>query len=451
MKKSAFLFLSLCLGLNSYASTEDILKEECAAMIKDADKVSFSSQMSLMKELMGSIFNPDKLSELKGFKLKIDPRNQSGQEYKGLGLRNIVIYMGSTQETEERISESDAKAKIKALNDDLTVDYKKIMKMMKAGSVEACIAKAKEIDFSIDSFLEKSQKGQALYYERQVANNKSTLEMISSSLNRLNMEWEFVDRATVQEISDILKSPDVGNIVFVTHASQTGSIIDSEFNELPERVFTNISPTVRSIAVYSCHEELVRKKYKIDEKLISQDSMYNERSLYTPVTITYLGTPDSAPMSGFHGFMDRLETDLIKTGQNIYASAEVVKSNETCSIEMMSSKVIDRPGVYSVSTEEFKVRSGGYMFSLNGKVIGVLKQGSRESRIDFPCSFLNIGSTNVIVNQDYKADLKSSAKGETFDVYLNRPGHEVEVIRGKQFFRDDKSYRSSKFTFDLKE
>lgn len=449
--KHLFLVLNLFIwSFVTLGASDDALKRECEQLIKSSDKLASKGQLRMIFEMVGALFNPDKLSQLQVWKIPSRPENEVYQEAKGFGLRNVVIYMGTTRETSNKISKEEAQIRIKEAEETLKEDYGKVVEMSKSRDANACVAKAKELHFSPEAFLEKSRKNEMLFLEKQVDTNERILNLLKDSIGQLDLEWEFIERATLKELTDELRSPDIGNVVIVTHATTNGTLLDSDFNEIPDRAFNNISPTLRSISFFSCHESKVREKYRIEEKFKAQKSIYTERQLYTPAMVNFMGNPDSAPIIGFNGFIKRLESELRRDNDRIYSKTSNKKEQDGCYIELLGHEAQENSIIYTASIKEFRVKSGGYTFSLNGKVVGVLEPDSRESKMNFSCDILNENGSNVIVNQDYKMNPKSVVSGENFKVYLYRPNQEVLVIDGEQFYRkEDKSYRSSKFVFDL--
>lgn len=412
------------LGDNSSLKSKELIGK-ISQLIKSSEFLEFAGYEELLTIMNKSSFDSKELLE-KAIKLN----------KKRIKNKNEDLEMILTKMTENTFKKNDK---------DLSVANALVV----AGE-ESCLNTGKEVNFPFQELHEKIMESEKQYFERQVQATEGTVSLISNSLSKLNQDWELVESADIREISRIINAEDVGNVVIFAHASQKGTLLDSNFNELPVRMFNSISPTVKSISVYSCHEWLVKNKYNIDENLNLQKSIHKERALYTPQTIRFMLSEDSAPQGGFLGFMKRVEADLAKS--NDKNDGDLKSDQRKCSIEMLSTKAIESKDYYSVSTQEFKVTKGGYQFSLNGKAIGYLNKESRDSKIEFDCDLLKDNEKNVIINQDYTSSLDSKILEENqYQLFLTIPGKEVQVINGENFKRDDKSYRSSKFTFNLLE
>lgn len=323
-----------------------------------------------------------------------------------------------------------------------------------ARRADACAIKGEELNFSLKDYLEENKKSSALYFERQMQSNQQVIDLINKkSQNGPKLDWEVLETMTIKDLNTIITDPTVGNVVIVAHAAQNGSLMDSNFIEVPERVFANISPTIRSISVYSCHDGLVRKKYKLEEKLKTQNSIYENRMALFPITMNFMNTPESAPIMAVGGFLQKVEL-MLDTKITNYSSNRTQDNKQTlCSAYLVNEDSENdlnnqsRLKLQYRKETQFQVTKGSYMFSLNGKPVGVLEP-KNHARLEFSCDLLK-PEGNVIINQDITTELNSTIVEKKFNLHLNMPGQGIRIIPGEHFQRKDNSYRSSKFKFDL--
>jgi hypothetical protein len=247
-----------------------------------------------------------------------------------------------------------------------------------------------------------------------------------------------------------LRSPGVRNVILVAHAAPDGRLFDSSFNEYPIGFFNDLSPTLESISIYSCHGEKVIERYGISEKLRQLPTYHERRTVYWAQGATLMGIPDVVPMKGLAAFVRKV--DRWQSFEEDSSQARVKPLNRYCSIGI----------------DGLRVREGTFAFLLNGEYVGsVGVAGARDAAsssgtltLRYPCSLTTARPKNALVLKSIRSNGRSelATQPESMSGWITRaraggPGSSAVPLErsalpeATHYRRADGSYQSSKWVF----
>ena len=105
----------------------------------------------------------------------------------------------------------------------------------------------------------------------------------------------------MEELLQTLQTTQTTNLIFITHATPAGQLLDSRGNILPKNLFKKISSSVKTLAIYSCHSLKVREFYELDKLNL------NSTSLFVAKESEYLGQKEVAPLEAASHFIRKID------------------------------------------------------------------------------------------------------------------------------------------------
>jgi hypothetical protein len=310
--------------------------------------------------------------------------------------------------------------------------------LVTAPDATACVARAKSSGFDLATFNKLAAEFAEVEWVNRVHEGQVARASISNKLHRLHMKWELYSASDLGMVLDALRSNEVRNVMIVAHATSDGQIIDGALNEYPARFFSDISPTVESISIYSCHGTNVREVYKLDQALAKGPTFHARREIFTPQSTTIAGQKDVVPMVSVVGFLRRVDRWLSVSPFDSAAPA-ASRSQNYCGVDL----------------EGLDVRKGGYLLLLNNQVVGAVTASMRAPgpgpfKVTFPCALLNREGQlkHIFVTRNTAFDGKSeivspeSIRGRI----SNEQGKQVELPTGTHYRKPGTgAYQSSKW------
>lgn len=238
----------------------------------------------------------------------------------------------------------------------------------------------------------------------------------------LGSNWYKVKTTDLNLLTKTLQASDTGNIIIVGHSDLGGTLYDSYGLAIPEKVFSGISPTVKSIVLYSCYGEKVRQRYNLDEILRNSKSIHSERTF---VTVKDSTQKDKTPVSAFASFL---------RGQDLRISSEMRKSINESSFSSTHKNVSRNCSITISSTDS----TNYFIAYLNDQFIAHIKSGTRS--YNYNCDLLNHGVNNLRV---VSRSGKPSKPTQTIELVPNN----LSISHHMPFYKNN-SFRGALWEFN---
>ena len=199
---------------------------------------------------------------------------------------------------------------------------------------------------------------------------KAITKMLKKARGSLRLDWEVISAQRFNVLTEMLKSPEIANLILVVHAKPNGLIVDSSGVELPTEYFKLISPNLHSINLFSCNSNISKERYQLKEIFKKSSSFYKLRTFTSVKQNDFMEADKFAPISSFSSYLKEVDRYL----------------NEA--------------------------RKGAHLFQTNfGKDFPIYTQ-KKACTIDLTDLNLTKGVLGVVLNQIYLGALESTMSGE---------------------------------------
>ena len=251
-----------------------------------------------------------------------------------------------------------------------------LKKLVKESKYEKCLNKYKDYPVTEKKFNFMSSK---LKSNKNVNNHLSSKELrnqVYRAAKRFGLknEWIIVKYLTVQNLRERLESLDTANIIIAAHSSPDGNLIDSTGKVIPLSIFKKVSPTIKSLVVFSCFGKEVLTNYNLQENLKNSESIYKERQV---VVVGESSEENKTPVKAFGSFLkkqdSRIHREMRKSKKD--SEANLYNDKGLCSIALNSND-----------------KTGSFIVYLNNLPISAVQFG--RNKYEFSCNLL--GSDNKI-------------------------------------------------------
>lgn len=273
---------------------------------------------------------------------------------------------------------------------------KKLSKLMKTKSFQACLEKQEDLAFNYQEFKDLSDALSSM----QVANRINEFKMFRKETRQagkklfvfknLRMPWEVIEFSNLNDIRRALSSPNVANVIFVSHGESNGKIIDPRFNSLPASVFEWVSPSIQSVSFFSCHTHDAIVSYKLKDHLGSQATVHPIRYVGYVNTADFLEDSNQAPSTALSGFIEDLDKQLSLAQEGTRRAQSVGRA---------SLKPAQPIALCTVQVDQAQVIKGSFAVKVNSKWAGVLypETTAENTKFSFPCNWLKTSGNRVFL------------------------------------------------------
>ena len=306
-------------------------------------------------------------------------------------------------------------------------------------SVARCEAKRQKYKFSWKSYIEQTAERNTLVYGQQFKEDSESRKILDSLLPRLHLKWDVVRGADIDVVYKFLKSRRVENMIIITHGRPGGEILDSDRSIYPPNFFRRISPSVRSIALFSCHSAEAAQHYALANELAVQPSYYSRRLLFTVKPNELYGKKDIAPLSTLKHFIKGVDGRLSAHRDPAFTHIDRLTLNrdtyrESCVIR----------------TKEFHVTKGTIGAFVNRTFVGAFAYGHHNPTITFDCDLLKKGSRNFLSFENLRYKGTSAEEDGQFSVVIDTPTQSAKITK-QRHFAEAGDYQKSVFSFILED
>ncbi len=413
--------------------------EEYCREIQDArNQIHKVSRGSLIRDLLRLTFAPGKLVQLnkivvtvpEALKVHFDPATQEGPFAK-----NIIFSIDPPEEISNSTEFQTMQIRYEELTQLLKKQNKQLMKIATATSVEECVARSEQFDFNFDAYMSLAKEKTSLQVIAQLHEGEIADRMIGRTLSHLKLNWEVVHSTDLTLVHEMLRSPQLQNVVIISHGLADGKLVDSRMSEYPLGFFTDLSPNLHSIAIFACHGEAIAEAYKIKATLMSSPSVSSNRTLFISDGTTLAGMEELVPVKAFRSFMRKVDSAL--------EEEMALMPDET-----PHGAIYQQPTLCKIEFDGFHVKNGTFGYILNGLFIGSSNADRTDVTVTFPCAFAN-RTRNILVVRSLSLLGGAGIQSSDFHVLWSSPNQRIHDSKLTHYWRADKSYQSSKFEFSL--
>lgn len=349
--------------------------------------------------------------------------------------RNLIFSLEPFEELKGGPSAEAAKQRYAELEAQLRQMQGTFTSFVRARDTAECVVRMKSSGFDFDRLSGISTEMGQLEWVGQIKDGQAANRIVGRKLRSLRLHWEYFQASDLMSVFNALRSTSVRNVVIVAHSLSDGNLVDSSFNEYPNRLFgSDLSPTLESISIYSCHGDKVSERYGLGRAMRSFPTYHQRRWVFTARGVKLLGQSDVVPMEGLDNFLGKVDRWLSYsprgTGQAAPASAPY------CTIELSG----------------LQVTQGGYAFLLNGDFVGAIDAAAGDAstaspvRLDFPCA-LEKAKNVLIMRNSAGVGPSSVASPEAIHSTVIRSGQSTPLPDGVNYRHEDGTFQSSKWVY----
>ncbi len=286
---------------------------------------------------------------------------------KNLGQKNMVFFVGLPDTLVQSANEFEDD--YKRIQRQLAQTSKRFSFLANSKSVAECVAlgQARAVDFeNLNSLNQKIQSSQFQNFQR-LKETQTFRRELSQLEGQLSGDWHARVVTHIRDLHHWLRSPEIANVVIVTHGKLSGHIIDSFDNQYPNGFFADLSPSLYSLSFFNCYGEATLSTYDLKTKLAQAPSFYTQRLVTVADAPSTAEADQVAPIRGFDSFMRRLDRSL-RNKERFKAKINEESSSEACQLDLSGD-----------------FNQGTPIVSLNGKFLGLLS--ITTTSMSFPCEW----------------------------------------------------------------
>lgn len=284
-----------------------------------------------------------------------------------LGQKNMVFFVG-LPDTETQVAR-DFKDDYKTIQRELLETTQQFRFLAKSKSVEECVELAHAHALNLEKLKSLNEKIQSRDFQnfQRLKETRTFRRELRQLEGQLSSDWHARVVTDISDLHQALRSPEIANVVIVTHGKISGHIIDSYDHQYPNGFFSDLSPSLYSLSFFNCYGEATLSTYDLKTKLAQAPSFYTQRLVTVADAPSTAEADQVAPIKGFDSFMRRLDRSLrqqerfkVKTSENV--------ASKLCQLELSAQS-----------------SSPGAALSFNGKFLGMLDQST--SVLNYPCEW----------------------------------------------------------------
>lgn len=380
----------------------------------------------VFSDVLKLTFSPGHLVQTKEVIIPVSPPSRIRSENDRNLSQNIIFSITPPADLTNNIDVEKMQARYRELHHEIKKLRGHLMKVAFQPSVEKCVEKSKSLGFSFEHFTTLATEANSLQLITQINESKKADRMIKRALRHLKLKWKVVHSTDMMEVHEMLRSHHLQNVVIISHGLFDGKLLDSRMNQYPTGFFSNISESVQSISLFSCHAEEIVKGYHLKERLESTPSNYSKHLLYFSTGTEIGGLKEVVPVSAFPLFLRRVESSLLRNTEteDTLAGASPTRPAPVCKIEISG----------------LDVTSGALAFNLNGFFIGAAHAGETPHAFEYPCAFQE-SPKNILTLHGINLLGATTIQSTDFQILASKNG------KMSHYYKDDHSYQGSKFEF----
>jgi hypothetical protein len=372
-------------------------EEVCQAIY--STQISFAANQAAISkqkfEAMQMVLNPKRYAQLGLDPVKMAPEMISQQPLEDMvSKRSLIMVLAPTEE--QKLDFEKLQPEFERLTDQFKSRRKKLKRLMKSQNFNECLENQAEIGFNYKEFKDITDSLSSF----QIANRVKEFQIFMKETRQagkklyvfkhLRLPWEVIEFNNLNDIRVALGSPDVANVIFVSHGESNGKIIDPRLNSVPATVFEWLSPSIQSISLFSCHTQDAIVSYRMKEQLASQISYHPIRYAGYVNTYGLLERSNQAPSLALSRFIEDIDKEMSMAQEG---------TRRAQSIGRATLKKTPTPSLCSVQIRGATILKGSFAVKVNSKWAGVLYPETIDPSgfFAFPCSWLNLNGNRVFL------------------------------------------------------
>lgn len=377
------------------AHTDPVSDEEVCASIHRTQVYQQENRETLHELRSKTIqyaINPERYTPLVLTPVEIADERVKKQPLPEVGVgRNVLIVMAPTDEQREEYE--SIRPAYEEIVRKLKRAKKKLRKVARSRTYQECLKRVDETGFNFTEFRDLSDSVNAMTVAKRVEEFKMTRKEANRAGKRvyvfkiLKRHWEFREAQTLNEVREVLTSPDVANVILLGHGERNGKILDTRNNELPIDALDWLSPSVLSLSFFSCHSETATANFRAADALRTQDSFHKLRFVGHVGASDFLEEREEAPILGLSNFVEAVDRGLADA---------MTGSQRVQTLGRARLAAYETPRTCEARLEGAKLSSAGsFGLQINSRWVGTVYPDSPASlAFRFPCAWLNSAGNN---------------------------------------------------------
>lgn len=415
----------------------------CKELTEHRKSLGLKEKFSDFKEVVDFVFNKSKLGKSDLTVVNADPQQLVSSTFTDPQRgRNYIISLGVDKPAEISAQEFAAQTQqYEALTNKIEAQAKILARMSSTRSKMICSAIKRISNFSWEAYQRDIEKKSQFVWGKRHLEFLEVQKIVKKEVHDLHLRWIFVQNSSIDNVDRILRDPNTRNVVLMNHGREIGEILDANDAFYPPTFFKNISPSVRSLSLFSCHSTEAIKYYDLQNIFAKNPSYFHQRFLFSVRANGFMKQKNIAVLASFKYFLKGVDSFLYK--------------NDPLHVGEW------RPGgrssgpICNLRSPDFSLRSGTVGLSLNGQFIGSVSAGRQGISADFDCSLLNGDGENTVVisNLRFNQSEQTVLTKDPFSLQFSIPEQfptTLTLTSFKTVLNDDSSFRKSIFKFQAK-
>jgi hypothetical protein len=369
-------------GLTSPSWNVPVTDENyCEWLSSERAQLDSNEVTAAVREVLLGTMNPGALAHPKISKLKTESSQIIATDSTSISkLRNVIISLSPPEEIVQQLKTTGSLERFQHLQSEVQELLRQDEQLFRMNTVESCQKKKDQIGFRYQTLIEKQKelgryRSEAFYLQHQLIESQ-----FKKSKTRL--KWELVSSISLNSLRELLRAPDVANVIIVTHSLENNrKMIDSNFNQIPTTFFGEFSPSLLSLSFFTCNSEDYLKTYDLASRWSKSASIHPERWMSLVDQAGILGNSNRAPMNGFLDFLKRIDRLAERSLQNSMLSQSLISS------ESKREPPIEQR-ICTLDLPQARVIQGALALILNRQFIGTISATENNTRLEFDCSLL---------------------------------------------------------------
>jgi hypothetical protein len=258
-------------------------------------------------------FNPGSLTPPKYHYLSKIPKIRGKRSKK---TKNYIFFFTPPKYVTESESFQESFQQYLKLKKEIFKIQREVSPLKRTVDIQDCERKKRELGINEKEILNTIKAFQKLKLEK----NFYDMKKISGSLNikhfKFYNEWHIRPVMDINDLWNQLSGPMTENIVIVSHADKLGVIYDSLHNPIHPSFFKMLSPSVRSLSIFSCYGDKVFKHYDLDKLNQERTTVYRDSFLTTVRDNWYF--PGKAVYKGLKSFLYKIDKKIFRYKKRVH-------------------------------------------------------------------------------------------------------------------------------------
>ena len=326
---------------------------------------------------------------------------------------NIIFSIHPPEVLLQKVNLDEMRARDKILSHELKKMNAQLLKIAKQKTIEDCIQLSINQNFDFQHYMELGKEKNSLNLLAQYKEGEIANRVIVRAIRKLKLNWKVIESTDLNSVHLALKSLKLRNVVIISHAFENGRLVDSSLNEYPIGFFNDLSPSLKSISLFTCHAKEVSMRYRLNEKLMNTASFSNKRALFISRGAFLAGMSEIVPIRAFPRFMKHVESQIIE-----------ILNDENLSTDSLPFYLL--PNQCSFLVKGFQSISGSFSLTLNGGFLGSLIGMNLDQSFVFPCNFL-IKGNNILTIKGFGLLSAHDEMSADFNLYFNRNSDDLKI------------------------